>query len=250
MALASFQVFFSSRISTVLFLFGKTLRFLFYLGFLVYITKQTNALSGYTLWNIVLFYLTFSLLDSVIQMLFKEVYRFRSRLIDGSFDLLLLKPVNCLFRSLFGETDLLDFITLIPFLIGIVYVGSHIPGITLATIVLYIVLLLNSLIIATSFHIAILAFGILSSEVDNIILLYRDVTTMGKLPIDIYKDPIRSFITFIIPVGIMMTFPAKALQGLLSIPLLGLSFIVSGGFLWVSLIFWNRALKRYTSAAG
>lgn len=249
MALSSFQVFFSSRISTTIFLLGKIVRFFFFLGFLVYLTSKTNVLSGYTVWHVVLFYLTFSFLDSSVQMLFQEVYRFRKYILDGSFDMLLLKPINTLFRSLFGATDLLDFITLVPFLIGIGFTISHIQGITGIHVILYVTLLINSILIAASFHIAVLSLGIVSTEIDNAIMLYRDISGMGKIPVDIYKEPIRSFITFVIPVGIMMTIPAKTLLGLTSFPIIAASFLVSILFLFISISLWNRALSHYTSAS-
>src|SRR5438874_1581239 len=72
-------------------------------------------------------------------------------------------------------------------------------------------------LIALGFHIFVLATGILSTAVDNTVMLYRDLTQMGRLPIEVYQEPLRGFITFIIPVGIMMTYPGQALLGLLSL---------------------------------
>lgn len=249
MALASFQVFFSSRISTVLFLSGKTMRFLFFLGFLIYLTQKTKIFANYNLYEIVLFYLTFSFLDSAIQTLFKEVSKFRAYILDGSFDMLLLKPINSLFRSLFGATDLLDFVTLFPFVIGIGYTFFRIGNISLLGILLYILLIINSIVIAAAFHIGVLALGVVSTEVDNTIMLYRDITGMGKLPVDIYREPIRGLITFVVPVGIMMTVPVKAVLGLVTLPLILFSFFFSFFLLSISIFCWNTALKHYTSAS-
>jgi ABC-type uncharacterized transport system permease subunit len=95
-----------------IFLIGKILRFGFFFLFLFYLVSGTRSLAGYTLNETILFFLTFSLIDSVSQFFFREVYRFRPLVISGNFDLVLTKPVNPLFRSLMGGADIIDFVTM------------------------------------------------------------------------------------------------------------------------------------------
>lgn len=246
---ASFQNFFVSKISAVLFLFGKILRFVFFFLFLLLLVSKTKVLSGYGLWQVVLFYLTFNFIDSATQMVFRDVYRFRQQIVSGSFDLILVKPVNSLFRVLFGGADLLDMITLLPFMAFIMFAASKIPTITFGGILIYLILLGNALFISMSFHIVVLALAILTTEIDHAIMIYRDFTGMGKLPIDIYGEPLRSFVTFVIPVGVMMTYPVKAMIGLLSIWGIILAFALSFSIFAFSIILWRFALRRYTSAS-
>lgn len=249
LTVASFQTFLVSRVGAVLFLAGKVVRFLFFLIFLLVLLNKTGLLVGYDLWQVLLFYLTFNFLDAAVQMLFREVYRFRSYILTGDFDLILVKPVNSLFRSLFGGTDLLDFITLLPFVLFIALVIRRIPGITFSGVIVYIGLLINALLIATSFHILVLSLAVLTTEIDHAIMIYRDVAGMGKLPIDIYREPVRSLITFVLPVGIMMSFPVKALLGLLSIKFFLYALVFGLVIFFLSLKAWDFALKRYTSAS-
>jgi ABC-2 type transport system permease protein len=124
------------------------------------------------------------------------------------------------------------------------------PHISVINILTSVSLIINAFIIATAFHILVLAFGIVSTEVDHTILIYRDISKMGAFPVDIYKEPLRSVLTFIIPIGIMITFPAKALFGLLSIPMILLCFGISFTMLFISLWSWNKALQRYQSWGG
>ena len=228
---------------------GKILRFILFCAFLLLLFSKTKVLAGYNLNQVLLFYFTFSFIDSATQMLFREVYRFRQYIITGNFDMILLKPVNALFRSLFGWTDILDFITLGPFIILIIVVLTKIPGVTLVSIVSYFLLVINSLIIATSFHICVLSLAVITTEIDHAVMIYRDVIGMGKVPIDIYQEPVRSLITFVIPVGIMMSFPVKSLLGLLSFQFIIASLSFGLILLFISTMFWNFALKKYTSAS-
>src|SRR3990170_3661679 len=144
MTSSSVQSFFVSRIGAALFLAGKIIRFLFFFSFLLLLFTKTEALAGYNFYQVILFYFTFNFIDSSTQMLFREVYRFRYYIVSGNFDSILVKPVNALFRSLFGWTDILDFITLGPFILMIVYVILRLPGITLIGIIGYITLIANS----------------------------------------------------------------------------------------------------------
>jgi ABC-type uncharacterized transport system permease subunit len=67
---------------------------------------------------------------------------------------------------------------------------------------------------------------------------------------EIYQQPIRGIFTFIVPVGIMMSFPSKALFGLLSPMLILFSFFLSFFLLTVSLKLWALAIKKYQSWGG
>ena len=55
------------------------------------------------------------LIDVISQFLFREVYRFRPLVVSGEFDLVLVKPVSSLFRSLAGGADVIDLITIPPY---------------------------------------------------------------------------------------------------------------------------------------
>lgn len=244
----AFLVTASKKRVIFIFLFTKILRFVFFFGFLYYLLQSTRTLAGYTQLQAIFFFLTFNVVDVIPQFLFREVYRFRPQIISGDFDLALVKPVNALFRVLMGGADIIDLILLVPLIIITFYVGSLL-GPTGAQVLLYFILILNALIIATAFHIAVLSLGIITFEIDHTILIYRDLTNLGRLPIDIYRQPLQGFLTYLVPVGMMITFPAKALMGLLSpwSALASLFFALIAIIL--SLRFWKFALKKYSSAS-
>jgi len=245
----SFMTTLTSRFSFIMFLLGKILRFAFFFIFLILIISRTKVLVGYNLYQAAFFVLTYNLIDTGVQLLFREVYRFRPQVVSGNFDLILVKPFSPLFRVLAGGADVIDLFMLIPFSLGIIYLVDKIGSFTFLNFTFYILLLVNAFLIATAIHIAVLALGVLTTEIDNTIMLYRDITRMGMVPIDIYRQPLRGFLTFVLPVGIMMTFPAKALMGLLSWQAILASFLIGGFLLWWSFKFWNFSLRRYSSAS-
>lgn len=249
MTIIASQIGFASRFGAVMFIFGKVLRFAFFLLFLLLLVSKTKAIVGYEIWQVIFFFATFNLVDTVVQFFLREVYRFRSYVVSGDFDYFLVKPISPLFRSLFGGSDILD-ISMLVISVGFVIMSIlRIGNISLAGVLIYILLVSNAFLIALSFHVFILVVGILTTEVDNTLWLYRDVTQMGRVPIDIYNESIRGILTFILPVGIMMTFPAKSFMGLLSIESVIISFLVSAVLLYISLKCWKFAISHYASAS-
>lgn len=244
----SFMEIFYLGAAGPLFIFGKALRFFFFVFFLVFLLKGTKSLAGYDLNQVLFFFLTFNLVDVISQFFFREVYRFRPMVVTGAFDLVLVKPMNALFRSLMGGADLLDLVTIPPLIIAVIWFGKFLNP-TTWQVIIYSLLIVNGLIVAAAFHIAVLALGILTLEIDHTIMIFRDLSSLGRFPVDIYKEPLRGTLTYLVPIGIMMTFPAKALMGLLSPWGILTSFAVGIIFLLLALKFWNYALTKYSSAS-
>ena len=110
-------------------------------------------------------------------------------------------------------------------------------------------MIVASLIVITSIHIFVASLGIITTEVDHTIMIYRDLSSMARFPIDIYTDNIRALLTFAIPIALAFTFPAKAILGLLSFPTVIISLLASCAIFWLSLKFWHYAINQYSSAS-
>lgn len=244
----SFSVVLGQRLALLFFLLGKILRFVFFIGFLYFLVVGTSGLAGYTSNQAIFFFLVFNLMDVLAQFFFREVYRFRPKIITGDFDLTLVKPANALFVSLMGGADFIDFLTIPPLLIAIYYVASLLHP-TFPQVLLFLLLTINGLLIATAFHIAVLAMGIITLEIDHTVMIFRDLTSFGRFPVDIYKQPIAGILTYLIPIGIMITFPAKALMGLISTGGILISLFVGIAAFFLAIRFWKYALTKYTSAS-
>jgi len=243
----SLKITLQHRFGILFFLFGKILRFLMFFFLIMGLLRNTRILAGYTLVQTMIFYLTFNLIDTLGQLLFREVYRFRPLVLSGELDGVLTKPYHPFLKILFGGLDLLDLVMLFPYLGLLIYFFYQFTNITSSGIIIYILLLLNSLIITTGFYIIVLALGVLTTEVDHTIMIYRDLSRMAVVPIDIYKEPLKSIITYIIPIGIMMAFPVKALFGMLSWQTVLVSFLFGVLIISTGLFSWKTALKKYQS---
>lgn len=243
------QVGLQSRFGSVLLFLGKFLRFGVFLFFIYLLSSAVKDVAGYTFWQLIFIFASFNLIDITAQLFLREVYRFRGYVVTGAMDYFLIRPINPIFRFLFGGADILDLPIFIISVIFIIVSFFNIGDVNIVGVFYYLALVVNALLIALSFHILVLSIGILTTEVDNALWLYRDLTAMGRIPIDLYSQPLRTAITFILPIGVMMTFPGKALFGMLSVPLILVSFAIGISCLLLSLIIWKFSLKRYASAS-
>ncbi len=236
-----------SRLNTTLLISGKLIRLIFVLTFLVFLLSHTKTLAGYNLYQTLLFFMTFNLIDVVAQFFFRGIYVTRNLVREGYFDTVLVKPINPLFRLASHMIDFLDLLFLVPIIGILIYVISKIGNITLYGILGYLFLCFLGLIIAMAIHIAIASLAVATQEIDNEIWIYRDLMTMGRFPIDIYSAPIQFVLTFVVPVGVMISFPSKALIGNLNFEWIFVSIAITCLFLFFSIVFWRWSLRQYSS---
>lgn len=242
------QEVFVNRASHVLFMSGKTIRLGMSLLFLYLIRQNIQTFAGYTGDQLVVFFLTYQIVDIIVQTMYRGVYIFSNLVRSGEFDFLLTKPIDPLFRALTGKPDINDFFFLFPNLALALYILSTLNiHLTLWSVFLYGILVVNAILIATALHILVLVVGILTTEVDGIIWIYRDLSYMGRFPVSIYMEPLRFILFFLIPIGMMSTIPTEILLGLQPTQSIFWAFFVGIGSLFVSLKAWNWALKQYSS---
>ncbi len=239
----------TKRFSSILLLLGKAIRIILFGTFLLLLFSGKKQLAGYSIDQAIVFYLTFNLIDTLSQLLLRGTYYFRSLVIKGNLDYVLIHPLNPLFSVLFSHTDILDFIMIWPIFFALIYSLGQLSVLTSIGLVLYLILILNGLILAVAFHIFVLSMAITTYEVDNTLTIYRDLSSLGRVPVDLYREPLRFFITFVLPVGIMITFPVKALIGLLNPFIIVFSIVITLVFFRIALVFWDRALRSYSSAS-
>lgn len=240
----------NSRGAAVLFILSKLFRLATAFLFVYVIVGQAKMLAGYTLSQAIFILALFNWISTSTQLFFRGVYMFRDRVSNGTFDFYLLNPLNELFYSLFSYTDPLDLILMFPYT-GIViwaWVATDAPFTILSILLLIFCIFLISVIVF-SLHVCIIAIGVMYLEVDNTIMLYRDLEKMAAFPVDIYGKYLGSALTYVLPFALLATVPAKLIFGMLNPAILTIFTVIAILYLYLSLKFWNHALKSYSSAS-
>lgn len=110
-------------------------------------------------------------------------------------------------------------------------------------------LLLASLTILYSLWILTVCAAFFVVRLDNLVYLFSSVFDLARWPASIFRGFYRVIFTFVIPLAIMTTYPALALLGKLSVPIV--AWTVGGTLLFATLSrrLWVRAIRHYSSAS-
>jgi ABC-2 type transport system permease protein len=166
----------------------------------------------------------------------------------GTLDFVLLKPISSQFwlstRSLspWGISDIFFG------LIIIIYGGSSFDP-TFSNYLMCALVMGLGIIILYSIWFMLGATSIWFVKIYNVTEVLRGFLEAGRYPIIAYPSLYRFFFTFIIPVAFLTTIPAEALLGRIQWPWLLGSAILAILLLIATHLFWQFALRFYTSAS-
>jgi len=247
MAAASYM---SNRIEYGSYFFGKVVRFAFLLVAILAIFNHVKTMAGYSKYQVIAFFLTAFLVDTIGQALFRGIYLVREDIRKGNFDYVVSKPLNSLAYSLFRLPDFLDVIFLVPLLTLVIYTFVKL-GIfsNPANILLYLVFILISTIILVALHIVSVSLTVWTMESESFIWIYRNAMFLGLFPPEIFSNPVQLIFTFAMPIIIIVAVPAKALLGILTPGMALAALAVAFVFFFGSLLLWKISLKHYSSAS-
>ncbi len=237
------------RLGSFGFLLGKMIRLLFFFAFVIAIFNHVEAVAGYNLVETALFFLTYNLVDMLAQIFFRGVYGARRTVTEGDFDFYLVQPCSPLFRMVCSTVDFLDIITLLPVLVMIGMTFARLPAYPWTAYAAYVFLIVNSVGLIFAIHVWAAGLTVRTQELENAIWIFRDVMFMGKFPVDIYSSSVRAALTFLVPIAVMTSFPAKALLGLLTPSWMAYAVVLSVSATVASTYWWRSCVAHYTSSS-
>jgi len=175
-----------------------------------------------------------------------------NRIVDqvqyGTLDYILLKPISSQFWlsartiSPWGTPDLIFAIALIA------YAGNRLD-LNLGNYLISVIPITFGLISLYSLWFMLGATSIWFVKIYNVTEVLRGLLDAGRFPIVAYPAVYRFFFTFLIPVAFLTTIPAETMLGRSEVSwILGAGFL-AGFLLILSALFWQFALRFYTSAS-
>lgn len=173
---------------------------------------------------------------------------FGRQVMEGEFDGLLVQPAPAIFLATLS--------TCAPLALAQVVLGGAVVGYGLhetpdatsaAGIAAWLVLLLAASAIMWASR-ALLAAMVFWAPALSLDVLYDGLWQFARYPVDIYHGPLRTLLTYVLPVAFLATVPSHALlhQGpLITIPI---AVGVAVGACVLARVTWQVGLRRYTSA--
>jgi ABC-2 type transport system permease protein len=169
----------------------------------------------------------------------------------GTLDFLLLKPVDAQFMvstSRFEPWRGSDmWLGLLLFAWGFHAMGRTptVGGVATAG-----ALLVAAVAILYSISILVISLAFFVVKVDNLIYLFISVYDAARWPASIFRGALAFVFTFVVPLAVMTTFPARALLGRLSTLEWAGAMVGAAVFSWLTRRVWVRSIGHYTSAGG
>ncbi len=168
---------------------------------------------------------------------------------SGAFDFTLLRPVDTQFFVSFRKWRLF---ALVDLLLGVgvlagsvARMGAEIP---LVRVLAFLFMLLISMSVLYSI---LLLFAALTFRSPGVLFtwVFDGLFQMARFPNVIYPGWLKLVLTWIVPVGVITTFPARVLTSTLSLNEALLGLILAAGLFLLSTAMFKAGLKRYRSAS-
>jgi ABC-2 type transport system permease protein len=215
--------------------------------------SQVSKFNGWTFAQILalqgIYMLIQSLKDLVIGPSLNSLAGMDGEIWYGRFDFTLTKPVPTQFYV--SVRNWMPW-ALVDLALSLIVIGVALARLNFVfdpvRIALFSLALLISMVIVYSVLLLLIsgAFWIMGIP---LIWIYDSLIQMGRFPVGIYPGVIRVILTWVIPVGFMITMPAESLVGAVNIMVMagggGLAVLLFGA----ATLFFRASIRKYSSAS-
>jgi ABC-2 type transport system permease protein len=194
------------------------------------------------------FYTLFNgVIESVLQ---PNITRIVTQIRQGTFDFVLVKPLNSQFLASLRHLAVWKLIDIL--------VGTGICVYTLwrmhytpdfMHVLLALIFVANAAVIVYSIWLILVSSAFWFVRVDNITELFNSFFETGRFPVSAYPPWLRGVLTFVVPIAFVTTFPAAALLGRTGFYLFCVSCAMAVVLFMASVLVWRFAVRHYSSAS-
>lgn len=231
---------------------GKVIRMGLLLFFFQAIFLKIDRLGQWSYDQVLLLFATFHIVDYLISVTFQRNLAFHlpDLIKTAQLDARIVLPVNLLFIVSFEKIDLMDFFSFIPCLGFLFYVLHRMDfAFPFFQVVAYVVLLVNAIVFLFAIILAIATVSFWTIQSYGLARIFDNLMRIGRYPLDIFEGFWKIVFIYILPLVLIAQVPSKALLHTLSPSFVVLSLGATVVLLLLSLGFWKRGLKNYSSAS-
>lgn len=218
--------------------------------------RQTESIEGWTEAQFLIFLGCYWALEGVIETFFLEnCNEFSDMVRKGDLDVILLKPID---EQFLVTCRKIDWSTAPNVLVGssVIVVGLvQLPDwhFDFGWLMLFLGLFACGVAMAYSFLVILMATAVWLIRNQSLMELWWLFTTLMRYPREIYKGPIgepmQKIFSFFIPILLVVYVPARSMLQVANPTFLAVMIGSTGLLLWLSRLFFRRALRSYRSAS-
>jgi ABC-2 type transport system permease protein len=171
-----------------------------------------------------------------------------TQVLKGGLDEVLLKPAPSLFLATLGRhrpRALVDAVVGIGVVVAALATDG--AGITPAGVAVWCVLVAVGFVVAWALRV-LLAIGAFWAPGLETAVFFQSVWQLGRFPISVYAPWLRILLSYVLPMALIATVPARALQGHAGAAVVGGAVALAAAAVVVVRFAWRAGLRHYTSA--
>lgn len=245
-----FKVKMQYKLSFILTLISQLLIVLLELFVLQSMFEKFSLLESY---NINQLYFNFSIIwlgYSLAQLLGRGFDKFSNLIIDGSLDLLLIRPRN-MFIQIIGSDMYYEKLSrvLSTFVLFVYSFFKIIPNFSLLYLLTLIFIFVGSFLIIMSVFIIGASVCFYTIQGIEFINIFTDGTKhVGQYPMGLFNKTVRNIFTFVIPLTLVNYYPIMFLTGKTNNILFAFLPVISSLFIIPAILMFKHGLKKYKSS--
>jgi viologen exporter family transport system permease protein len=212
---------------------------------------HTDQIGGWTYFQVLLVLGLFSMFTGIMEAFFRpNMAAMIEQVREGTFDFVLVKPVNAQFYSSFHSLTMWRVADIVAGA-GVMIYALRAMNVAPTTLQLaeFALLLLVALVLVYCIWLAMMTLSFWFVKVDNFAELFYSFYEAARFPISAYGTWLRLALTFVIPIAFITTVPASALIGLLDPAELIAGVILALAFFLATNRLWKIAVRSYASAS-
>ena len=215
------------------------------------LTSRVQSIYGWNREELLILTAAYNVIIGIFHTIFTRNFERFSELVHfGQLDQLLVKPMNSQFLISFWFVSYTSLIRVILGTVIILWLLNilHLT-ITLTTLIYFGLIMLIGLAFIYSVWFSLLTITIWHSNLSNLVDLLYTVTGSARFPENMFLKARNFALIFLLPITLVVSTPTKLLfqkATMFDILLLTFCALIS---IFFSKIFWNYALRSYTSAS-
>jgi ABC-2 type transport system permease protein len=222
-----------------------------YLFFFDVLMDHTPTIGGWSREKVFVFTGALFVVDALQMTVFaNNMWALPTLINGGDLDYHLVRPVSSLFMASLRDFAVNSFLNLLMAVGVLVYaLASYSQPLPAAHVVTFVAMLIAGLLVHYALHMLSVIPVFWTQSASGFRELFWTIDPAMARPIDVYRGWVRRVLTTVLPLGLIVSFPCRALFEGPSLALLAHTLGVTAAVLLVVVLLWRRGLRVYASAS-
>jgi len=236
---------FVASVLNTLFSFGNTLVFFNIIYF------RAKEIGGWTKYELLLLLGVYMFIKGIFEFTIRKgLDRLPRYVRKGTFDGVLLRPVDSLFQVAISKLDFDDLSQIIISFVLIAYSLRKLAwGFNWVYFSAFVLILFCATVILFANYLVVMTATFYFTRIHHE-EIYKNFLQMTRIPLDIYSREVQLIFTYVIPMAFFVTLPTKAILGSLNPVFIIVTPIFAAANIYLAVKFWNYSLRFYNSSSG